>query len=90
MGTSIYHLKSKYHREISMEKLTKVRFSNLEKILFPQSRIRKDQVIEYYIRIAPKMLQYLKDRPLVTTRYPDGIDQKSFFEKNAPKEHQNG
>ena len=85
MVTSISHLKSEYQRGISMEKLTKVRFSNLEKILFPQSRIRKAQVIEYYIRIAPKMLQYLKDRPLVTTRYPDGIDQKGFFEKNAPK-----
>jgi bifunctional non-homologous end joining protein LigD len=68
-----------------MERLTKVKFSNLDKVLFPMSRIRKAQIIEYYIKIAPKMLDFLADRPLVTTRYPDGINQEGFYEKDAPK-----
>src|SRR6185436_4689076 len=34
--------------------------------------------------IAPWMLPYLRDRPLVLTRYPDGIHGKSFFQKDAP------
>ena len=47
----------------------------------------KAQVIEYYIKMAPKMLPIIADRPLVLTRYPDGIegDKFSFFEKNAPE-----
>jgi bifunctional non-homologous end joining protein LigD len=69
----------------AMERLTKVKFSNLDKVLFPKSRIRKAQIIEYYIKIAPKMLDFLANRPLVTTRYPDGIDQEGFYEKDAPK-----
>ena len=39
---------------------------------------------EYHRRIAPWMLPYLQDRPLVMTRYPDGIEGKSFFQKDAP------
>lgn len=68
-----------------MDSLTKVKFSNLNKVLFPELKIRKAQVIEYYIKIAPKMLGFLADRPVVITRYPDGIDQEGFYEKDAPK-----
>jgi bifunctional non-homologous end joining protein LigD len=68
-----------------MERLTKVNFSNLDKVLFPKSGIRKAQIIEYYIKIAPKMLGFLANRPVVTTRYPDGIGQDGFYEKDAPK-----
>ena len=65
--------------------LTKVKFTNLEKILFPQLRITKAQLIEYYIRIAPRMLRFLANRPIVLTRYPNGIDGGSFYEKAAPE-----
>jgi bifunctional non-homologous end joining protein LigD len=68
-----------------MEKLTKVRFTNLEKVLFPKSKIRKAQVVEYYIRVAPKILGFLADRPIVITRFPDGIGQEGFYEKDSPK-----
>ena len=61
-----------------MEKLTKVRFYQSSKNSFSPTQIRKAQVIEYYIKIAPKMLQYLKDRLLVTTRFPD---VSIFFKK---------
>lgn len=64
--------------------LTKVEFTNLDKILYPELGITKAQVIEYYVRIAPKMLDLLAKRPLVMTRYPDGIDKEGFYEKDAP------
>jgi bifunctional non-homologous end joining protein LigD len=67
-----------------LEKLTKVKFSNLDKILYPELKLKKSQIIEYYIKIAPQMLKFLEDRPLVTTRYPDGVDREGFYEKNAP------
>jgi bifunctional non-homologous end joining protein LigD len=67
------------------EKLTKVEFTNLNKTLYPKPNITKAQVIEYYIKIAPKMLGYLAKRPLVLTRFPDGIDHEGFYEKDAPR-----
>jgi len=70
-----------------LSELTKVKLSNLDKILYPKDKVTKGQVIEYYIKMAPKMLPIIADRPLVLTRYPDGIegDKFSFFEKNAPE-----
>ncbi len=67
------------------EKLTRVEFTNLEKILFAKLKITKASLIEYYIKIAPKMLDFLENRPLVLTRFPDGIDQRGFYEKDAPQ-----
>jgi len=59
--------------------------TNLNKIYFPESGIRKRDLIAYYYRMAGYMLPFLKDRPLVMRRYPNGIAQKSFFQKEAPK-----
>jgi bifunctional non-homologous end joining protein LigD len=67
------------------EKLTKVEFTNLNKTIFPKPKITKAQIIEYYIKIAPKMLGFLAERPLVLTRFPDGIDQQMFYAKDAPQ-----
>lgn len=64
--------------------LTKVELSNLDKILYPELKITKGQIIEYYIKIAPKMLDLIAQRPLVLTRFPDGIDKEGFYEKDAP------
>jgi bifunctional non-homologous end joining protein LigD len=50
------------------EKLTKVELTNLDKILYPDLKITKSQVIEYYIKMTPKMLSILSDRPIVLTR----------------------
>ena len=69
----------------TVEKLTKVEFTNLEKVLFPKLGIKKAQVVEYYIKVAPKMLGFLANRPLVVTRFPDGIDQNGFYGKDAPQ-----
>jgi bifunctional non-homologous end joining protein LigD len=59
--------------------------SNLEKVLYPAAGFTKGQVIDYYARIAPVLLPHLSSRPLTMKRYPGGVDQEFFFEKNAPK-----
>jgi len=66
------------------KKLTKVDFTNLEKILYPELNMTKAKIIEYYIRMAPKMLGILAHRPIVLTRYPNGIHEEGFYEKDAP------
>ncbi len=58
--------------------------SNLDKVFWPEDGYTKGDLLEYHRRIAPWMLPYLEDRPLVMTRYPDGIEGKSFFQKDAP------
>ena len=60
-------------------------FTNLDKVLYPESGITKGDVIEYYRTVGEWMQPYLRDRPLVLTRYPDGIEGKSFYQKNAPE-----
>jgi bifunctional non-homologous end joining protein LigD len=62
-----------------------VDFSNLDKVLFPKLGITKGQVVEYYIKLAPRMLEIMADRAIVLTRYPNGVDEKGFYEKDAPK-----
>ncbi|MFH2111584.1 MAG: non-homologous end-joining DNA ligase [Candidatus Bathyarchaeota archaeon] len=66
-----------------MERLTKARLSNLDKVLYPELGLTKAQVIEYYVRVAPRMLPFLRDRALVRARYPDGVDAEGFYEKDA-------
>ena len=59
-----------------MESLRKVKFTNLQKLLYPSLGITKYQVIEYYIQIAPKILNFLADRAMTMYRFPDGIDKE--------------
>ena len=67
------------------ERLTKVEFTNLDKILYPKLQIKKAQVVEHYIRVAPRTLDLLKNRPIVLTRFPNGVNKKGFYEKDAPE-----
>jgi bifunctional non-homologous end joining protein LigD len=60
-------------------------FTHLNKIYFPESNVRKRDLIAYYYRMADHILPFLKDRPLVMRRYPNGIEQQSFFQKEAPE-----
>ena len=59
--------------------------TNLRKIFWPAEGYTKADLLDYYERIAPWMLPYLRDRPLVLTRFPDGIAGKSFYQKDAPE-----
>jgi len=58
--------------------------TNPEKIFWPEEGYTKGDLLRYYTMIAPRMLPYLKNRPVVLTRYPDGIAGKNFFQKDAP------
>ena len=61
-----------------------LKLSNLEKVLYPATGFTKQQVIDYYVRIAPALLPHLKGRALTRKRYPNGVDEEFFYEKNAP------
>jgi bifunctional non-homologous end joining protein LigD len=67
--------------EVEGHKLT---LSNLDKVLYPEAGFTKAQVIDYYQQIAPVLLPHIAGRPVTIKRYPDGVDGKFFFQKNAP------
>ncbi len=62
-----------------------VHFTNLGKPFWPEDGYAKADLVDYYRQVAPQILPYLADRPVVLTRFPDGIHGKSFFQKNAPE-----
>lgn len=64
-------------------KIHGVAITNPEKILFPASNASKLDVINYYKNFAGQIMPFLKGRPLTLRRFPDGIDQNGFFQKNA-------
>jgi len=61
-----------------------LQLTNLDKVLWPEIKISKGEMIEYYLSVAPYLLPFLKNRPLSMKRFPDGIEGEHFFEKNAP------
>jgi len=69
---------------VSRVPLREVKFSNLDKVFWPEEGYTKGDLIEYYRSMGPWLLPYLKNRPVVLTRYPDGINGKSFYQKDAP------
>ena len=58
--------------------------SNLDKVLYPETGFTKGEVIDYYARIAPVLLAHLGDRGITMRRFPNGVNDKSFFEKRCP------
>ncbi len=62
----------------------KLELSNLKKVLFPDDGIIKAEVIDYYLKIAPTILNHIKGRPLSLIRFPDGIYGEQFYQKNRP------
>jgi len=63
----------------------RVELSNTGKVLFADSGITKGDLIQYYRGVAGRILPYLRDRPLVMARYPDGIGGERIFQKNIPR-----
>jgi bifunctional non-homologous end joining protein LigD len=61
-----------------------LKLSNLDKVFFPVERITKGDLLEYYRAVAPVLVPHLKDRPFTMVRWPDGIEGKKFFQKDAP------
>ena len=62
-----------------------LKLSNLDKVLYPETGFTKGEVIDYYARIAPVAVPHYFNRPMTLKRYPNGVDDKFFFEKNSPQ-----
>jgi bifunctional non-homologous end joining protein LigD len=63
----------------------KIELSNLNKVLYPDDKIVKAELVHYYLTIAPTILSHIKGRPLSLVRFPDGIAGEKFFQKNRPE-----
>ena len=63
----------------------RVSVTNRDKVFFPEDGITKGELVDYYAGISPVMLPFLKDRPLVLVRYPDGIYGKNFYQWRTPE-----
>ncbi len=61
-----------------------IEISNREKMFFPEQKYTKGDLIDYYEKIADVILPHIESRPLTMIRFPDGIDGKKFFQKDAP------
>lgn len=55
-----------------------------DKVLFPEDGVTKRELADYYRRVATAMLPYVRERPVSMHRYPDGIEGKDFYQKEAP------
>ncbi len=60
-----------------------LKLTNLDKILFPNG-FTKGQMIDYYVRVAPRMLPHLSGRNVTMVRWPDGVNGEHFFAKSVP------
>jgi bifunctional non-homologous end joining protein LigD len=65
-------------------KTRRLTLTNLDKVLYPAVGFTKAGVVDYYARIAPVMLRHLHRRVVTMVRYPNGVDEESFFEKRCP------
>ena len=57
--------------------------TNPDRVLFPDGGITKADVVEHYRRVAERMLPHVTDRPLTLERYPKGIGERGFMQKNV-------
>jgi len=73
--------KQKIHTEVGKRVLE---LSNLDKVLYPDDYVLKAEVIEYYLKLAPTILNHIRGRALSLVRYPDGIYGEQFFQKHRP------
>lgn len=60
-----------------------LKFTNLSKMYWPKDKVTKRDMLNYYYKMAPYILPYLKDRPQSLNRYPNGIEGQSFYQKNV-------
>jgi bifunctional non-homologous end joining protein LigD len=71
--------------EVENEETPKL--TNLDKIYYPEDGYTKGDLLKYYEAVAPLILPHLKDRPLSLKRYPNGIHEPFFFQKNTPESY---
>lgn len=61
-----------------------LRLTSLDKVMYPATETTKGEVLAYYAAVAPVLLPHLADRPVTRVRWPHGVEDTSFFEKNVP------
>lgn len=64
-----------------------IRFSNLDKVWYPGEKFTKRDLLNYYDAVSQYIIPHLKDRPLSLKRYPNGIHEDFFFQKNIPESY---
>ncbi|MEP7330847.1 MAG: non-homologous end-joining DNA ligase [Terracoccus sp.] len=62
----------------------RMRLSSLDKVMYPRTNTTKAEVLDYYARISPVLLPHLAGRPVTRVRFPHGVGDTQFFEKNIP------
>src|SRR3954470_3062621 len=70
------------NREVEVDG-RRLRLTNLAKILYPEAGFTKAQVLDYYARIAPTLLPYVRGRAMTLKRYPDGVAGPHFYDKHC-------
>ena len=63
----------------------RLRLTNLEKVLYPETGTTKGEVIDYYTRIAPLLIPHVAGRPVTRKRWPEGVDGEPFFAKDLER-----
>lgn len=59
----------------------RVKLTNPDKVLYPATGTTKSEIFDYYTRIAEVMVPHIAGRPATRKRWPNGVEQSSFFEK---------
>jgi bifunctional non-homologous end joining protein LigD len=61
-----------------------IRFTNEDKVLWPETGTTKGDLLRYYLAVAPVLLPHLEERPLTLGRWPDGVDAQGWFQTTCP------
>lgn len=86
--SSITKETSKPVKEIAKKKTTTgLELTNLDKIYWPNEKFTKGDLLNYYKEVAPFIIPYLKNRPIILHRYPNGIEGQEFYQKNINFSH---
>lgn len=75
------------HKKQENPKLPNLVLTNQDKIYWPHEGITKGEIVEYYTKISPFLLPFLKDRPIMLHRFPDGIEGVDFYQKDMSSTH---
>jgi bifunctional non-homologous end joining protein LigD len=72
------------HEELRVGR-RQVRLTSAERVLFPGDRVTKRDLVTYYVDVAAALIPHLHNRPFTLKRYPHGIHERPYFQKQAPK-----
>lgn len=61
-----------------------MKLSSLSKVMYPSTETTKGEVLNYFVSVAPILLPHIAARPVTRVRWPHGVEDQSFFEKNLP------